>query len=106
MIDEAKLNKLKNAPIERKLKRNERMTQKLLGQNQQRALSRMYQKKFIERREQQIQIINKQLATGSDDESRALAYAMKTQVDSTQNIETNRRDDSSLKNTSTIVLNK
>ena len=64
----------------------------------------MYQKKFIERREQQIQIINRQIAGGSDDESRALAYAMKTQViDSSQNLTTSvRRTDSSLKNNSPL----
>lgn len=38
----------------------------MIQQNENRSLSRMYQKKFIERREKQVQIINKQIYDTSD----------------------------------------
>ncbi len=50
----------------------------------------MYQKKFIERREKQVQILNKQLNGHSDSEMQALAYAVTTQYDSNPSMQNNQ----------------
>ena len=58
--------KQKAYSIERQLLKQEERTEKMIQQNENRSLSRMYQKKFIERREKQVQIINKQIYDTSD----------------------------------------
>ena len=47
----------------------------------------MYQKKFIERREKQVIMINKQILESSgQSDSKALAYALSSQYDSAQRV--------------------
>ena len=54
-------------------------------------MKRMYQQKFIERREKQVQIVNRRANQQSDQESMALAYAMSTRLDKQAGLDTLRK---------------